>query len=169
MNSNYRGQTLSFASTIDQFILYFICGFYETWLIFFMWGFSNGPANGIPYFAAVGSVLLLIVPAPLVLFVPRIAAAVAVAIVGVALPWPALILIHEHSLPGFVISGIAPSVAGAAAVWHLWTTRGGNWLALCTSPGFAVHVLLAPLPLLVFVFALNARLIVILLLEGPPR
>ena len=152
-----------------QFFTYFILGFCITWLNLFMWGLSNGPVNAVPYFALLGSLLLLIVAASLALFLSRIAAVVALVATLFVLPWPIMILLAENSWIGFIFLSVPPVTAGAMAVRQIWIPRSEKWLAMRSSPRLSVRVPLAFLPLVLFVLTFNARLVVALLLEGLPK
>jgi hypothetical protein len=152
-----------------QFIIYFLCGFCVTWLNLFMWGFSNGPANIAPYFALIGSLLLFIAADSLALFLPRIADSVGLIAAIFILPQSFTILLLEHSLTGFAISCLAPVVAGSVAVYQLWKNRSQKWLMKCVSPHIIVRTLFLFLPFVVFILFFDARFVLTLLLEGPPR
>ena len=139
------------------------------WLDLFMWGFSNGPASAAPYFAVIGSILLFVVAAPLALFLSRISSIVALVCAALIFPQPIYLLFIERSFGGFAFFACFPTVAGIIAARHLWQTRAANWLALRSSPRLLLRVPLACLPVAIFTLLFNARLIVSLLLEGPPR
>jgi len=156
-------------STMIQFVTYFVCGFCVVWLNLFMWGFSNGPVNTIPYFSAIGSLLLFIVVAPLALFLSRIAAVAALVCATLIVPQPAFILLREGSLTGFTLFGVFPTVAGIVGLHHLWKTRGEKLLAARSSTCLSFRVPLALLPVAIFVFAFDARRVLSLLLEGAPQ
>ena len=167
--STFTPEYMLGCSTMIQFALYFITGFCVVWLNLFMWGFSNGPASAIPYFSVVGSLLLFVVATPLSLFLSRIAALVALIGTALILPQPVFILLREASLTGSVLFGVLPTVAVIVAVHHLWKTRSEKLLVAHSSPPLVLRVPLALLPVAILVLAFNARLVVALLLDGPPR
>jgi len=156
-------------STMIQFVTYFSSGLCIAWLNLSMWGLSNGPANAVPYFALIGSILLLVLASSLALFLPRIADSVALASVLCVLPWPAMILLHEHSPGGFAFLSLATLFAAMVAAGHLLKTRREKWLVARGWPRLIVRVPLAFLPAASFILIFNARLVLKLLLEGPPR
>jgi hypothetical protein len=51
------------------FFLLLVSGMLELWALLFMWGFSAGPHNAIPFITLIGCITLLFVAAPLTLSV----------------------------------------------------------------------------------------------------
>jgi hypothetical protein len=156
-------------SAMLQFIVYFICGFCVAWLNLFMWGFSNGPASAAPYLAVVGSLFLFVIVSPLALFLPRIAASVGLVAVLLILLQPFYLLLIEHSFTAFAMTCLMPAIIGFTGARYLLKTRNEKWLMASSSPPLLVRIPLGFLPLVLFVCLFNARLILSLLLEGPPK
>jgi len=151
-----------------RFAVYALFGFIELWLLLFMWGFSRGPATSLPYFALIGCLTLVLMAAPLALFVERLASALAVPGALLAFAW-AVSALGEGSLPGAVLLGALPAIPCALAVRHLWSSRADRWLFHPSWPRLSVRAGLAVLPVAAFLLAFNERLVLALVLDGPPR
>src|SRR5438128_2347428 len=89
---------LSSVGPLVQFVIYTVCGFSIVSLDLMMWGFTGGPVNAIPYLALVGGLLLFTVLPGIALFLPRLAACVALLAAALILPWPLFVLFEEHDL-----------------------------------------------------------------------
>ena len=151
---------------ILRFALYALTGFSESWLLLFMWGFSRGPANSLPYFALVGSLILVLVAAPLALLVERFASALAVPGALLALAW-AFSALREGSLPGAAVFGALPATTVALAVRHLWSSRADRWRSHPSWPRPGVRAALAVLPVVAFLLVFDERSVLALVLAGP--
>jgi hypothetical protein len=157
-----------------QFIAYSVWGFFMAWLTLNAIVDRPGPVYELSHLMAVGSLLLLIVAAPLGLFLPRISAVTAlVGIFSMAL-WPSV---------GFVVSGhwlkyLGEFLGGFVFYWWpgilaafiLWRTRNEKWLAVPPRPRLAIRVPLAFLPIVIFAVFFDIRLVVALLFGlAPPE
>jgi hypothetical protein len=155
-----------------QFIIYAISGFCVVWLNLLLWGFTGGPVNYIPYFALIGGLLLFIVSAPIAIFLPRIAAGLALIGSALVIPWPLLILFQESDWSGVAICGVPPVVAATTAGFKLWRTRSQHWFTGRESPHFILRVAIALTPVIAFVSYFNAPLVIKLVTgfsdENPP-
>lgn len=59
---------------IKLYLSYFLIGFASTYNILFLWGFSAGPANALPYIELISSLLLFFMATGLIFFYPKTAA-----------------------------------------------------------------------------------------------
>jgi len=154
--------------TIVRFAVYALFGFIEMWLLLFMWGFSRGPADSLPYFALIGCLILVLLAAPLALLVERLGSALAVPGSLLALAWGVAAL-RKGSLPGAAMFGALPVAICALAVRHLWSSRADRWLSHPTWPRLSARASLAALPIAAFLLAFNEKLVLALVLAGPSQ
>ena len=153
---------------VARFALYAAAGFIELWFLGFMWGFTRGPADATPYFAVLGCLILLLLAAPLALFIDRVAAIVALPGTLLACAW-AVTAVGEISVLGVVLFGGLPIAACVLSIIHLWVSRDRPWLSAPSSPRLAARIGLALLPLVVFATVFNPRLVLALVVAGPPQ
>ena len=149
-------------------LLYGVAGFLDLWFLLTLWGFTNGPIDAIPYVALVGCLLLLLLAAPLAVLIDRVGAVVAIPGAVLACAW-ALAALREGSVwDALVIAGL-PLLAIAFAATHLWLTRKRRWLSIPSTPPLRVRIGVAVVPLVVFGTLFNAKLVLGLVLAGPPQ
>jgi hypothetical protein len=152
---------------MPQFIAYTLCGFVLLFIELTLWGVTAGPANALPYFILLGALLVFLVAAPGALFVPRIAACIAIVGSAPILAWPVEILIREHDFVGTAVCGAPALITVVVAVTYLWKTRSHDWMSLSRSPHVAIRIPASLIPLAVFVLYFNARLILEVVVHGP--
>jgi hypothetical protein len=152
---------------MSLFLVFAICGFLEAWALLMMWGFSAGPTNAVPFVTLVGALILLLISAPLALFIPRLSSAIAILASTLLLVWPAAIVISDSD-PSGLLFAIPPVIAATVAAWRVWRTRHSKWLAFAARPALWLRVILAAVPAVVFCLVFNAPLVLALLLSGPP-
>src|SRR5689334_14957055 len=133
-----------------------------------MWGFSAGPVNAVPYVALVGGIMLLLVAAPVSLFLARVGAVVALLGSVLVLVWPLAVAVSEADASALVFAA-PPVVAGGLAAKRLRGTVQTPWLVLSGGPPIWLRVLLSALPFALFLGFFNAGLVLAILLAGPPR
>ena len=150
-----------------QFTVYAISGFAVLWLNLMMWGFTAGPVNATPYLALVGALTLFTVAPGIALFVPRIAACLALVAAALIIPWPLFVWFKEHNLSGLAMFGTPPLIVAGLAAFHIWQTRRENWLKLRTTPLWAVRLAVAILPLIALALLFNASLVLELVFRYP--
>jgi hypothetical protein len=152
---------------VSLFLVFAVCGFIATWALLMLWGFSAGAINAVPYVTLVGSMVLMLVSAPLALFVPRFSAATAVLASLLLLVGPASTVAFDSD-PSGLLFAIPPLVAAAVASRHVRRTRESKWLTLAARPALWLRIVLAAVPVTVFCLAFNAPRVLALLLAGPP-
>jgi hypothetical protein len=151
-----------------RFAVYALGGLVELWFLLFMWGFSRGPANALPYLALIGCLTLVLLAAPLALLFDRLASVLALFGGVLACAW-AVAAVQEGSLPGALIVGALPALTCALAVRHLVLSRADRWLSHPPEPRLRVRVGLAVLPFALFILAFNEGFVFAVVLAGPPR
>lgn len=156
------------AKRMTLFVVSLTCGILELWLLLFFWGFSAGPTNAAPFIALVGCFTLLFAAAPLALFFERISGLFGMVGAALTLTWPVAAAFDSSTVEVFVVA-VLPSAALGAAAWRLWRTRQIRWLAAVSTPPLWVRAVLAGLPVALFVMLFNAKLILAILLTGPPK
>lgn len=137
------------------FFVFLICGLGELWALLVTWGFSAGAANAVPFVTLVGRLALLLLAAPLALFLRRLTAAIALPGAAAALTWPIGIALDESA------------IVATAAIVRLWRTRHAAWFAVVSKPTMWVRVALTALPLALFFVLFNVWAVLALLLAGP--
>ena len=108
---------------IGRFAIYALAGFIEIWFLLFFWGFSNGPVDAYPYVALLGCLILLLLAAPLALFLDRIAAAIAIPGALLAAGWT-VAAAREGSAVGVVM--FSATTRPRAMVTFGSSTRAGR-------------------------------------------
>jgi len=152
---------------VIQFVVFAICGFVIVFINTFFWGFTAGPASAIPYFALVGGLLLFVVASGVVLFLPRLGSLLALIAFVLIIPWPLLILVREHDASGVAVCGGPPLIASTVALVQLVRSRAQPLLVGRTSPHWAVRLVIAIVPLVIFVLYFNARLVLEIIIRYP--
>lgn len=152
---------------MSLFFVFLICGLGELWALLFMWGFSAGVVNAVPFVTMLGCLVVLFLATPLALFFARPAAVIAVLGAAVTLTWPVGIALHE-SVIGAVPFAVLPATALSVGIIRLWRTRHDGWLAPVSKPAVWLRVALVGLPIALFVVLFNVRAVLALLLAGPP-
>ncbi len=152
------------------FFIFLTSGFFELCLLLFFWGYSAGPMNAVPFVTLIGCFILMFAAAPLALFFKRISALVALVGAALAFSWP-VAAAFDSSIPDVLILSVLPVITFSAAIWRSWQTRQSLWLAtVSTSPLWLwVRIVLLGLPVALFVSLFNSKLVLGLLLVGPPK
>jgi hypothetical protein len=149
------------------FALSLACGILELWALLTMWGVTAGPINAVPVLALLGSLVLLLVAAPLALFLSRIGAIIGLVGALLAITWPVAIVLQERRGDSLLLAIPAASVL-VAAIWRLRRTRGTPWWALVTVPSLWLRVALSTVPVIAFISLFNALPVLALLTAGSP-
>ena len=147
-------------------LVFIVCAYVELFFLLTLWGVSAGPTNAVPFVALLGCLILLLVAAPLVMFLPRVSSATAILGSVLVLVWPLSFLASDA---GAALLLLPPAVAMALAGWGLWRTRHLPWLMSASKPRLWLRVALATVPVALFCFAFNAPAVLALLLAGPPK
>jgi hypothetical protein len=145
-----------------------VAGFLDLWFLLTLWGFTDGPIGAIPYIALVGCLVLLLLAAPLAVVIDRVGAAVAILGATLACAW-ALPAVRGGGVWALLIFAGLPLFVGAFAAAHLWVSRKRRWLSVPSTPPVLVRIGFAAVPLVVFGTLFNAKLVLGLVLAGPPR
>jgi hypothetical protein len=155
-------------SHVVPFAVYAIAGFIELWLLLLAWGFSRGPVDALPYLALIGCLALVLLAAPMALFTPRIAAALALPSALLAFAWPVR-AVQDGSIGGALLIGGLPMAAVVVAVRELRVSLARRGVSQRSGSHLLMRVGLALLPILGFGLMFNVRLVLALVLAGPPR
>ena len=151
-----------------MFFAFMFCALLELWPLLMMWGFSAGPVNIAPFLVLVGCFLMMFLAAPLSLFIRRVGALIGLVASTLILAWPVAVAAMESDLSALILA-VPPAVAAGVAIRGLLRARGTRWLARVSTPDVWVRVAMSALPFILFCTLFNARLVVALLLAGPPR
>ena len=150
---------------VTLYLVFALCGFLETWALLMLWGYSAGPINAVPYITLVGGLILILVSAPLAVFMPRFSVASALLACALMFVWPASIFVSESGLSGLMVAA-PPLVAAGFATWHLRSTRHSTGQGI--APARWLRIVLAVVPAILFCLVFNAPLVLGILLAGPP-
>lgn len=150
------------------FFIFLASGFFELWLLLFVWGFSAGPANPGPVVTLIGCFVLMFAAAPLALFFKRISALVALVGAALALTWPVAATLDSSIFDVLVLAAL-PVIAFSAAAWRFWQTRQSRWLTTVSTPPLWVRIVLLGAPIALLVRLINAKLLWELLFAAPPQ
>lgn len=135
-------------------------------------------SNAVTYFSMIGALIILLVAAPLSLFLPRMASIAG--LVGVlfmafwlngvvttllARPMEVAYNLRSHpvSFDGFLVFWL-PAVI---ALYFVWKTREENWLAVSRWKRGWARIVLAALPVFVLATAFDLEELLGFLLQGP--
>ena len=139
------------------YVVYMVCGFVILSINLTLWAFTAGPLNILPYLSVTASLILFVVLSALALFLPRIASCGAVLAALIMLSAPVWILANEKDLSGVAMFGTPPVVTLCLAGVHIWWTRAQPFRVFAMSPPLIVRVVLAAVPLAIFVLCFNPR------------
>jgi len=135
---------------IIQYALYFAAGFVQLWLLLFIWGFSAGPANALPYILLLAFLEVGMIASGLSLFLEKPGALAAVLGGGVALCWPLVgLLSASPRLTEIAIVGVLPLIVTVDACCRLITRRRAPWLEVTEGPSLVLRAALGTLPFVI--------------------
>jgi hypothetical protein len=87
---------------------------------------------------------------------------------GLLATWPAYVGAAEHDSSALVLA-MAPFLAATVAIQFMWRSRHSRWLFVPAEPPIWLRVALAAVPAFVFFVLFDAKLVLALLLAGPPE
>jgi hypothetical protein len=122
----------------------------------------------MPFVTLVGCLILLLMASPLALLLTRVSAAFAIVGAALLFAWPVAIARSEPIIQALPFA-VLPTIVLGLAAWQLWRTRRRSWLATVSTPRLWVRVALCCIPAASFCVLFNARIVLALLLAGPPR
>ena len=155
-----------------QYAIYFVVGYLELWLVAVPLGVSGGFAAPWPYYALLGSLLLLVVATALVGFSEKFAAVVAIISSLMFLAWPIIGMIEEGVSREEAWFPVAVAAAPAGiiidACIRLYKRRSIRWWEPRSQRFRAWRYPLAAAPLVLLALTSNVRYMLWLVLAGPP-
>jgi hypothetical protein len=145
-------------------MLYFILGFMQLYWLLFMWGFSAGPINWIPYALLFAFLTFLLVGPALSLFMEKPAAVTAFIGGLVGLIWVVWgTFAGGMTFVDVAIVGIAPAVMTAESAARLVWQRRRSWLQVRPGLPVVLRIVLAAVPVGVVATFFDVQLIVLML------
>ena len=136
---------------MKQYFLYLTIGLIEGWIIAMMGAMATRISQPWPYCAMAGSLLLLVVAAPVSVFYEEIAAVIGF-IAGVLF----LIWVTYAGLSSgrnswiYLLLGALPLIILADAFFRVRAMNGNSWLILRPTPHLYWKILLALIPIVLF-------------------
>jgi hypothetical protein len=157
---------------VAQYVIYFLVGYVELWLVVVPLGVSSGFAAPWPYYALLGSLALLVFATPLVGFSEKCAALVAIISSVMFLLWPTVGMIKENVSPEEAWFPVAVAAVPTGIIIHagirLYKRRSASWWTPRSQRFGTWRYPMAAAPLLLLALTSNVRYMLWLVLNGPP-